>query len=142
MSAGRGSPTAVISSSSRRKGPPRWNCEKGPAHNAQNVRQHIPMTQGFSDCKAGRETGVSIGGAWTPPTVIVLTFGTLCFTLLRAQRRLTPFVRFLRLKGRFRYVVSRAERRCFARNSVWALNLAPAFPRGALTRCPQLCMGI
>jgi hypothetical protein len=25
---------------------------------------------------------------------------------------------------------------------VWAFNLAPSFPRGALTRCPQLCMGI
>jgi hypothetical protein len=28
------------------------------------------------------------------------------------------------------------------RNSVWAFNLAPAFPHGALTLCPQLCMGI
>jgi len=43
--------------------------------------------------------------------------------------------------GRFRYIASRAERRRFARNSVWAFNLAPAFPRGALTLCPQLCMG-
>jgi hypothetical protein len=30
----------------------------------------------------------------------------------------------------------------FARNSVWAFNLAPAFPCGALTLCPRLCMGI
>jgi hypothetical protein len=44
--------------------------------------------------------------------------------------------------GRIRYIASRAERRRFARNSVWALTLAPAFPRGALTLCPQLCMGI
>ena len=44
--------------------------------------------------------------------------------------------------GRFRYIASRAERSRFARNSVWAFNLAPALPRGALTLCPQLCMGI
>ena len=37
--------------------------------------------------------------------------------------------------GRFRYIASRAERCRFARNSVWAFNLAPAFPRGALTLC-------
>ena len=29
-----------------------------------------------------------------------------------------------------------------ARNSIWAFNLAPAFPRGALTLLPQLCLGI
>jgi hypothetical protein len=39
-------------------------------------------------------------------------------------------------------MASRAERRRFARNSVWAFNLTPAFPRGALMLCPQLCMGI
>jgi len=44
--------------------------------------------------------------------------------------------------GRFRYIASRAERERFARNSVWAFTLAPAFLRGALTPCPQLCMGI
>jgi hypothetical protein len=44
--------------------------------------------------------------------------------------------------SRFRYIASRAERRRFACNSVWAFNLAPAFPRRALTLCPQLCMGI
>jgi len=46
------------------------------------------------------------------------------------------------LIGRFRYIASRAERLRFDRNSVRAFNLAPAFPRGALTLCPQLCMGI
>jgi hypothetical protein len=46
------------------------------------------------------------------------------------------------LIGRFRYITSRAERGRFDRNSVWAFNLAPAFPRGALTLCPHLCMGI
>jgi hypothetical protein len=45
------------------------------------------------------------------------------------------------LIGRFRYIAGRAER-CFARNSVWAFNLAPALPHRALTLCPQLCMGI
>jgi hypothetical protein len=35
--------------------------------------------------------------------------------------------------GRFRYIASRAERWRFVRNSVWAFNLVPAFPRGALT---------
>jgi hypothetical protein len=44
--------------------------------------------------------------------------------------------------GRLRYIASRAERRRIARNYVWAFNLAPAFPRGALTLCPQLCLGI
>jgi hypothetical protein len=44
--------------------------------------------------------------------------------------------------GRFRYIAFRAERSRFARDSVWAFNLAPAFPRRALTLCPQLCMGI
>jgi hypothetical protein len=44
--------------------------------------------------------------------------------------------------GRFRYIACRAERRRFARNSAWAFNLAPAFPRGALTLCPQLCICI
>jgi hypothetical protein len=44
--------------------------------------------------------------------------------------------------GRFRYIASRAERRRFARSSVLAFILTPAFPRGALTLCPQLCMGI
>ena len=36
----------------------------------------------------------------------------------------------------------RVSGRGFVRDSVWAFNLAPAFPRGALTLCPQLCMGI
>jgi len=44
--------------------------------------------------------------------------------------------------GRFRYIVSRVERRRFVRNSVWAFNPAPAFPRGAPKLCSQLCMGI
>ena len=44
--------------------------------------------------------------------------------------------------GRFRYIASHAERGRFARNSVWAFNLAPAFPRGALMLCPQLRMSI
>jgi len=44
--------------------------------------------------------------------------------------------------GRFRYIASWGERCRFARNSVWAFNLAPAFPRRALPLCPQLCMGI
>ena len=44
--------------------------------------------------------------------------------------------------GRFRYIASRAERRRFARNSVWAFSLAPGFPRETLTLCPQLCVGI
>ena len=44
--------------------------------------------------------------------------------------------------GRFRYIASRAERRHFGRNSVWAFNVAPVFPCGALTLHPQLCMGI
>ena len=44
--------------------------------------------------------------------------------------------------GRFRYIASRAERSRFVCNPVWAFNLAPAFPRRALTLCPQLSMGI
>ena len=44
--------------------------------------------------------------------------------------------------GWFRYIAFHAERQHFARNSVWAFNLAPAFPRGALTLCPLLGMGI
>jgi len=39
-------------------------------------------------------------------------------------------------------MASHAERRRFVRNSVWAFNLAPAFPRGALMLSPQLCVGI
>jgi hypothetical protein len=46
------------------------------------------------------------------------------------------------LTGRFRYIASRAMRKRFVRNSVWAFNLAPACPRGALTLCRQLCMGV
>ena len=35
--------------------------------------------------------------------------------------------------GRFRYTAYRAKRGRFVHNCVWAFNLAPAFPRGALT---------
>jgi hypothetical protein len=39
-------------------------------------------------------------------------------------------------------ISSCAERRRFARNSVWAFSQAPAFLRRLLTFCPQLCMGL
>ena len=49
-------------------------------------------------CRLSHETGIQNAGRWRGEQYLI---------------------------GRFRYIVSRAERRGFARNSVWAFNLLP-----------------